>query len=418
MKKINLLAVLLLLLMSCQKDDEIVVSQCEVPNNFTEVNLTHQSAVLNWTSTGAESYKIEYGFSGFLRGNGAVVTSNTESITVTGLMVNMSYDYYVQAVCSTNNVSLFSNVNTFTTLSPPVSTVFSATLSAMNLFQGNLSDLSPSPYAFEYKLNTELYSDYASKHRIIALPSGQTMQYLGEGLPDFPDNTVIAKTFFYNEDDREPSSNKKIIETRVMIKINGVWEFGDYVWNAQQTEATLDPNGSTIPVSWIDANGVNKSVTYKIPSQTDCFTCHQSNSQPTLIGPKLRTMNFNLNGVNQLQKFINNGHLTNSPAPSSLSTLPNWRDENLTDEVRMRAYMDVNCAHCHTSGGFHNVNYYEAMHLNYEVPFDASNIYQLRYSIMARIQTSVQDYSMPFIGVTTPHAEAVDLIVNYLQSLD
>lgn len=418
MKKFNLLVVLVLILFSCQKDDEVLIPQCEIPSNLSESSVTNQSAVLQWNDTDADSYKVEYGVSGFIRGEGTMVTTNSESVTINGLTSQTSYDFYVQAICSTNNASLFSNVKMFTTLAAPVVPEFRQYLSELNLFQGGLSDLIPSPHAFTYNLHTSLYTDYASKQRIIALPNGGTMAYVDDGLPNFPDNTVIAKTFYYNDDDRDITLGKKIIETRVMIKINGVWEFGDYIWNDQQTEALLDPNGSTLPVSWIDASGATKNINYKIPSQADCFTCHQSNSQPTLIGPRLRTMNFDLNGVNQLQKFISEGHLVNAPTPSSISVLPNWQDETVTDEVRMRAYMDVNCAHCHTDGGFHNVNYFAAMNLRYEVPFEESNIYDKRYSIIARIQTSVEQYSMPFIGVTTPHTEAVDLIVNYLQTLD
>lgn len=418
MKKFNLLTVVLLLLMSCQKDDEVLIPQCEIPTNLSESLLSNQSVVLHWESTNADSHIVEYGLTGFVRGEGTVVSTTNASVTLTGLLPETSYDYYVQAICSANNTSLSSSVNMITTLAAPVVPEFRQTLSELNLFQGILSDLMPSPYAFEYNLHTSLYTDYALKQRIIALPQGGTMAYVDDGLPNFPNNTVIAKTFYYNNDDRDMTLGKKIIETRVMIKINGVWEFGDYVWNEQQSEATLDPNGSTLPVSWIDATGATKSVNYQLPSQTDCFTCHQSNSQPILLGPKLRSMNFDLNGVNQLQKFISDGHLINAPTPASIGVLPNWQDETFTDEVRMRAYMDVNCAHCHSEGGFHNVNYFAAMDLRYEVPFDESNIYEKRFSIMTRIQTSVEQYSMPFIGVTTPHTEAVDLIVTYLQTLD
>src|SRR5690606_19599625 len=97
-------------------------------------------------------------------------------------------------------------------------------------------NLQPTIYAFEYKLNTSLFTDYAHKQRLIALPAGTTMTFDGDGLPMFPDNTVIAKTFFYNIDDRDQSLGKIIIETRILIKINGVWETGDYRWNEDQTD--------------------------------------------------------------------------------------------------------------------------------------------------------------------------------------
>ncbi len=423
MKKFNLLAFLVLLIVSCQKDDAVFVPQCEIPENLSAININYNSATLTWEGnlSGASetsSFVIEYGLSGFVLGTGTTVNATVETLTLFNLLPNTAYDFYVQKICSINNTSILSDVGSFTTLAPPVIAEFRQNLSELNLFQGDLDDLQPSVYTFEYYLNTALYTDYALKQRIVALPSGASMTYLNDGLPDFPENTVIAKTFYYNIDDRNVSLGKKIIETRVMIKLNGTWEFGDYVWNENQTDAILENNGSVVPIAWIDSDGNNRNVDYEIPSVADCFTCHQNFSNSTLIGPKLRTMNFNINGVNQLQKFITNGQLTNVPDVTSIGVLPNWEDTNLTDEQRVRAYFDINCAHCHSAGGYHTVNFYDALNVSYETSFENSQIFDKRYSIMARIQTSVDEYSMPFIGVSSPHQEALDLIIPYLESLE
>ena len=91
------------------------------------------------------------------------------------------------------------NDDDFTPVEDPlVVAEFRPNLSELNLFLGDLSDLNISSRAFEYNLNTPLFSDYAHKQRLIALPQNTTMQYNGDGLPVFPDNTVIAKTFYYN----------------------------------------------------------------------------------------------------------------------------------------------------------------------------------------------------------------------------
>lgn len=424
MKNFNLLAVVVLFIVSCQKDDEILVPQCTAAINQSVSDINTNSVRINWddansnSSTDSATYSIEYGISGFAQGSGTNISTSDTSVTLFNLIPNTTFDYYIQTICSTNNVSVSSEVNSFTTLAPLVSIDFLPTLSEMHLFKGNLSNLSPSPYSFGYSLNTQLYTDHASKQRFIVLPSGEPMQYVSDGLPDFPNNTVVVKTFYYNNDDRDVSLGKQIIETRVIIKKNGIWEFGDYVWNTSQTEAILNTNGSTLPISYTDASGASQSINYKIPSQENCFTCHQSNNQPTLIGPKLRSMNFDINGANQLQGFITEGHLVNSPAPSSIGVLPNWQDHTLSDEVRSRAYLDANCAHCHSAGGFHNVNYFEALNLKFETSFEDSHLYEERESIIPRISSSIEGYSMPYLGVTTPHTEAVDLIVAYLQSLD
>ena len=287
---------------------------------------------------------------------------------------------------------------------------------SLNLFSGNLGDLQPSPFAFNYDLNTKLFTDYATKQRLIALPEGEKMTFNGDGFPLFPDNTVIAKTFYYNNNDTDLSQGKKIIETRILIKINGAWETGNYKWNDSQTDATLDTDGAVVPVTWIDSAGETQSINYEIPSNTDCFTCHSNFSERTPIGPKLRTLNFEVNGSNQLQTLINNGMLEGLSDPSTVSVLPDWEDTSLGLTRRARAYMDVNCAHCHIEGGFCADQ--SPLRLSYETDYVESNISERRNSILARIQNTIPEYGMPLIGTTILHDEGVSLLVDYINSLE
>ena len=418
MKKITLLTVLVLLLVSCQKDDESMVPRYDLPQNLAEQTLTDSTVFLEWDDMEATSYRIEYGVSGFLFGEGSVATSTVPSITLNGLDPETKYDYYIQAISRFNPNSGPRSVRSFTTLAAPVVHEFKPNLSQMRIFRGLLKNLTPSPYAFEYDLNTRLYTDYAHKQRLIALPLGTSMSSNGDGLPNFPDKTVIAKTFYYNLDDRNLTLGRNLIETRVMIKLNGEWLFGNYIWNESQTDAVLDPNSAITPVTWIDLDGTSHNVNYKIPSAEDCLTCHQSFGEAVPIGPKLRSMNFDINGVNQLQRMITKGELTNLSDVSSIGSLPNWEDTSLTDETRVRAYLDMQCAHCHSPGGFYTANYYDAINVAYETPMEHSHIFEKRWSILSRIQSSVVDYSMPYIGVTTPHQEALDLIVPYLENME
>lgn len=423
MKKFNLLAVLLLLLVSCNKDeDDITVPLCNIPNNLNATAISDTSASLTWdySQTTNESnitlsFKLEYGPTGFSQGTGTVISTTLPSLTLNNLQPNRTYDFYVQTICSANNTSVYSEVGTFATLSAPVATEFKPTLSQMNLFQGNLSDLIPSEYAFEYDLNTRLFTDYAHKQRFIVLPTGEAMTYNGDGLPNFPDNTVIAKTFFYNVDDRNESLGKNLMETRVMIKKNGAWETGDYKWNDSQTEATLDADGSIVPVTWTDSNGTSHSIDYQIPSNTDCFTCHQTNGNLTPIGPKLRSMNFNINGENQLQKLKDLQLLSGLSSPGAVGVLPNWEDTSTSLEQRARAYFDMQCAHCHSAGGFCETQ--STLRLSYETSLEDSKIVQRKNSISSRINAHIPGFSMPYIGTTIIHTEGVALIQEYLDTL-
>ncbi|GAB4161169.1 MAG: hypothetical protein Tsb0033_18190 [Winogradskyella sp.] len=298
---------------------------------------------------------------------------------------------------------------------PLIVTEFRQNLSELNLFTGNLSDLNISSRAFKYELNTQLFTDYAHKQRLIALPENTSMQYDGNGLPIFPDNTVIAKTFYYNNDERDLTLGKTIIETRVLIKINGEWQTGDYKWNADQTEAVLDLNGSTVPVTWIDSNGVTNSINYKVPSNTDCFTCHRTYENITPIGPKLRNMNFEVNGLNQLDDFINQQYLTGLQGSSEVSSIVNWEDPSASLEDRARSYFEVNCAHCHIEGG--DCETLSTLRLAFESSLEDSQIVQRKFSISLRISEYNEGFSMPFTGTTIVHDEGVALLQAYLDTL-
>ncbi|MBT8273474.1 MAG: hypothetical protein KJO77_06690 [Bacteroidia bacterium] len=305
-----------------------------------------------------------------------------------------------------------SNVFSFSTLPPLVVPQFLPNLSDLNIYMGDLEDLTPTVYAFNYELTTPLFTDYSNKQRLIMLPLGQSMQFIDDGFPEFPDGTVISKTFYYNIDDRDESLGKTIIETRLLIKMNGSWELGNYHWNSDQSDAVLATDAVNLPVSYIDEEGESIDIDYVIPSQQDCFTCHSNAGNETPIGPRLRTMNLN----NQLQELIDLNYLAGVADVSSISKLPDWTDaSNYGREERARAYFDVNCAHCHSVGGFCEIQ--STLRLQYETAFDDTNIFNQRFSILNRMQEYIQGFSMPLIGTTRVHTEGYALIESYLNSL-
>lgn len=295
---------------------------------------------------------------------------------------------------------------------------FLPNLSDLKIFEGNLSDLVLNTTAHEYSLSTPLFTDYAYKLRTISLPKGGKIQYNGEGLLLFPDNTVISKTFYYLQDERNPSLGKKIIETRVMIKKNGIWEVGNYYWNTGQTEAQLDQSSHFVQVSWIDMSGANRDLEYRVPNRNNCFQCHNNYGSTQLIGPKARALNFVHNGKNQLQDLIDKGILEGAPDISQIVVLPDWSDTGVTQEERARAYLDVNCAHCHQPGGTYNISNGDTFEFRYETSFQDSNIFGKRTQIRDRMNTQISNYFMPFIGTSVIHEEGVELINAYIDSMN
>ena len=418
LKKASLLVLFIALVFACNNDDDTMVAACDTATAVSASTITNNSATITWDDASATgSYILEYGPTGFVIGSGTSITATETTVTLTGLSANTTYDVYILTICSATNVSMYTDVYSFTTAAPLVVPEFLPTLSELNVFVGDLGNLDITPYGFEYELHTSLFSDYAHKQRFIVLPQGEKMTYDGEGLPLFPDNTLIAKTFFYNIDERDVSLGQHIIETRILIKINGAWETGDYKWNDEQTEAVLDLNGSVVPVTWIDADGETNNINYQIPSDTDCFSCHRVGPDKSPIGPKMRTLNFDIDGINQLQDLIDSELLDGLTDPNTVSVLPKWDDDvNYTLEERARAYFDVNCAHCHIEGGFCEIQ--STLRLDYERSLDDSNIASRRNSIINRISTYSQGFSMPLTGTTIIHDEGVDLLLEYLDTLE
>ncbi|WP_296351580.1 hypothetical protein [Winogradskyella sp.] len=293
---------------------------------------------------------------------------------------------------------------------------FRENLSELNIFKGNLSNLNINSKVFEYQLITPLFTDYTHKLRLIALPENTQMQYNGNGTPIFPNNTVISKTFYYNLNEQNPALGRKIIETRVLIKRNGIWETGNYKWNEDQTDAILHPDGSEVPVTWTNEDGVTVSTNYKIPANNQCFACHSSYDEITPLGVRLDLLNFSPNGINQIEELTANQRITDVDFDNLIS-FPRWDDvNNYTLEERARAYLDVNCAHCHSDGGY--CAFPSSLRLNYDIPLEETNIIERKGFIIFRTSSDYQEgLTMPWIGTSMLHDEGVSLMLEYLDTL-
>ena len=128
-------------------------------------------------------------------------------------------------------------------------------LSQYALFAGDPAAQQPAEGVIPYDLNSALFSDYAEKYRFIKLPPGTQATYSADEAFEFPVGTVIAKTFAYPARLRDPSQGRRLIETRILKREPDGWVGLPYIWNKEQTEATLDVAGDTVDVSWIHTDG-------------------------------------------------------------------------------------------------------------------------------------------------------------------
>lgn len=214
----------------------------------------------------------------------------------------------------------------------------------------------PADGVISYEINTPLFSDYAEKYRVVKLPTGSHATYRDEDVFAFPVGTVIAKTFAYPVDMRDPAKGRRLIETRILKHEPEGWVGLPYIWDEAQTDATLDVAGSLVDVSWIHQDGRTRTNNYIIPNANQCKGCHTSGESMMPIGPKARHLNRDVlvSGAkeNQLARWARLGALVGAPAPSVAPRSAVWDDPSTGDlNARARAWLEINCAHCHNPQG-------------------------------------------------------------------
>ncbi len=311
-------------------------------------------------------------------------------------------------------------------------------LSEYAFFTGPLANLQTASNVFPYEVNAPLFSDYAEKARFIYLPAGTKMQYSANASFDYPEGAVLIKNFYYWKNAAQPEQGRRIIETRLLLKDAKSWKALEYVWNMEQSDASLEVAGGVTPVSWQMANGKQQRIDYTIPNLNQCKGCHSYKGQFTPIGTTTKQLNMNLpGGENQLLLFQKRGilDLPEHFDPSQAAHLADYRKPGNTDAAA-RAYLDSNCAHCHnphgpagTSGMFLNVEENNPEHLGIGKPPVAAGrgSGKRKFGIVPgkpaesillfRMEDNDPGIRMPEIGRQLMHEEGVALIKNWIREM-
>jgi uncharacterized repeat protein (TIGR03806 family) len=235
-----------------------------------------------------------------------------------------------------------------------------------------------------YDLNTPLFSDYAHKLRTLWLPKGSAAKYSADSSFDFPVGTIITKTFYYprsqsSKDGKSVArtydqstefthtagvesglnlSAVRLIETRVLIRRETGWQALPYVWNAAQTEAELARTGDIVPLVLVADDGAREAFNYVVPNENQCAGCHVVDLKTKSIapiGPKARHLNRDYSYAagmeNELVHLAKVGYLEGLPDVAGVPKNANWSDPQQPLDARARAYLDINCGHCHNANG-------------------------------------------------------------------
>jgi uncharacterized repeat protein (TIGR03806 family) len=205
-----------------------------------------------------------------------------------------------------------------------------------------------------YDLNTPLWSDGALKFRYVYIPPGAHAEYRDDGVFEFPVGTVLIKTFAFAADMRQPEQNVRFLETRLLIHRADGWIALPYVWNAAQTEARLSPIGASVPVSFTNDQGAAVQLDWAVPNRNQCKGCHDHAGDLVPIGPTARNLNRDLaypdGAEGQLSHWLASGLIDRVPADAPRAANA-YDPASGTVEARARAYLNVNCAHCHNPDG-------------------------------------------------------------------
>jgi uncharacterized repeat protein (TIGR03806 family) len=331
-------------------------------------------------------------------------------------------------------------------------------------------DLALNEGVVPYELNTPLFSDYAHKLRTIWMPRGTSAKYAADGNFNFPVGTIISKTFYYprakgaardskavaRTDDQSTEfsdkgqgerglklANVHLVETRILVRREGGWEALPYVWNSAQTEAVLARTGDAKPLELVSDDGMKEAFTYVVPNENQCAGCHVADlktKQIAPIGTKARHLNrdypYAAGNENQLLHWSKLGYLTGVPDPASAPKNADWRDIAQPLDARARAYLDINCGHCHNATGPANTT---ALDLTIFAAADrylgtckppvaagrgtGDHFFDIvpgspQDSILPyRMRSSEPGVMMPEQGRTTTHAEGVVLIEQWISAL-
>lgn len=313
-------------------------------------------------------------------------------------------------------------------------------LSDYGLFAGELAEQKPAADVYAYDLNTPLFSDYTSKYRFFRIPAGTTIQYSDQGTLEFPVGTVISKTFAYPIDMTAPERGERLLETRIEFRQEGGWYGFSYLWNDEQTEATLALGGSELEVSWIHSDGKQRRNHYLVPNANQCLNCHQQGERFEPLGPVVANLNRKriAGEKNQLQDWSDRGLLVG--APPELDQVVAWPEpgdaEHHSIDRRARSWMHVNCAHCHnpigtarTSGLDLRLTQHDPAKFGvHKVPVAAGHgsggrSYDIvpgkpdESILLYRIESEDPSIAMPSVGRNLVPIEAAELIRQWIREL-
>ena len=253
---------------------------------------------------------------------------------------------------------------------------FPRKLSETGLFT-SVKNHEAAPGVIPYSLNAAFWSDGAHKERFFAIPGELGIDFSENREWAFDDGAVTVKSFSLDMEEGNPASRRRI-ETRIVVKQDDHWVGYTYLWNDQQTDATLIEAGGldkTYKVKDASAPGGIREQVWHYPSRKECMFCH-SRAAGFVLGLNTQQMNRSHDygdvSDNQL-RALNHIGMFKKPlekAPAEYAAFPDPFDARADLSERVKTYLNVNCAMCHVNDGGGN----SKLEFGLKTPLDKANI--------------------------------------------
>ncbi len=293
----------------------------------------------------------------------------------------------------------------------------------------------PSDGIYPYSLKSPLFSDYTEKNRFVYVPEGASLVFHPNKVFAFPVGSVLIKTFSY--ENLSSDLNRQLLETRLLIHQANGWHAETYIWNSDNSDAYRSIVGATIDTQFSNDKGDIIDVRYRAPNLNQCKECHQLNKMLMPIGPKARNLDklekYESGYKNQLVMWHEIGWIEQQ---LNFIEMVNYENANNGIDARARAYLDINCAHCHIKGGsgdttglYLDLAETDKLHLGImKKPVATGRAsFNLRYSIvpgesnnsilLKRMESLDPGIMMPESGRALAHTEGIELIKRWIDQL-
>lgn len=302
-----------------------------------------------------------------------------------------------------------------------------------------------SPELHSFTPNFQLWTDGAHKSRWIYLPAGTQIDARDSDRWRFPVGTQFFKEFRKIIALGEGKTKEIRVETRHLHKVKegqgkDAWLISTYAWLPDQSDAILNSGSKNV-----------LDTPHDIPTQEDCVTCHQGNSDFILgfdavqLSDVLQPLSVPANRARPRQDWtltslINDHRLTHPPA--TLPTLP-----GTATEQRALGYLHGNCGGCHNPLGHaaeRDAKHLKLRHVQSATSLGETDVYTTAvnqrarnftftpyivkgglYDELAIYQSALfirmlsvdENYRMPLLGTEAVDHEGVDIIHQWLMTI-